>query len=1026
MWRLRLRESKRRSGRAALAVIGLCLAIFFCSARAWAQVDVPEFDRTSSVDISADAGNRWQQGAYEVWLLRGNCRITQGKGAAQSREAVVWILRNEALDERPTNTIAYLEGDVVVTQGAQGPKLTDKTWFGRFQTHSDVRVRATRVAGQPDVLPAVFRRGMAKFDPGPAPVILQTQFVERSMAAPTIVSPDAATPTPGTRRIRAFPRSNQDVQAIWFPDPQGNQWIALVTSGVNLIVDGLPQYGSIDVAADRLVIWTHGQEEPDLSGRRPQDARVPLEIYMEGNIVFRQGERVIYADRMYYDVANQVGTVLGAELLTPAAGYQGLLRLRAQILQQNGEGRFFARDAFLTSSRMGYPSYRLQAGEIQFTDIQRQAIDPWTGQPIADPVTDEPLIEHDREVTARNNLAFIGPLPVFYWPVFSTDLEEPTFYVRRIRFKSDGVFGTQILTDFNAYEIFGIRNKPTGTRWDFSLDYLGKRGFGHGTTFTYNRDSFLGLPGKTKGLFDYWGILDHGRDNLGSDRQNLVPEADYRHRLFWQHRQRFANDIQLTAEAGWISDRNFLEQYFEREWDELKDQATGVELKRLIGNQSWAVSADVRINPFFTETDWLPRLDHFWQGQQLFGAFTWYEHSSIGYARFNRLSPPTNPNDQPFNYLPWEGAAHTEGERLTTRQEIDLPLQLGPVKVVPYLLGELAHWGEDINGDDLNRMYGQAGVRATLPVWRADPTIESQLWNVHGLAHKIEYQFEFLVADANRSFDQLPLYDNLDDNSTEAARRRFLTSTFGIPSVPLNPIVVNMDGAGLRAFDERYYALRYGLATHVTSPSTEIADDLMAMRLGIHQRLQTKRGQPGNRRIIDWITLDTNLTVFPDANRDNFGKAVGLWDYDFRWHVGDRTTIVSDGIYDFFNEGQQMTSVGVFLTRPPRGSIFVGMRMLDGPIRSQTLNFSYSYWMSPKWVSTFGTSIDFAKQGNLGQNFTITRVGESLLISAGFNVDPARGNFGVGLAVEPRFLPKGLLNNPTGARIPPAGAYGLE
>ena len=47
------------------------------------------------------------------------------------------------------------------------------------------------------------------------------------------------------------------------------------------------------------------------------DERTPLEIYMEGNIVFRQGERVIYADRMYYNVPNETGTILNAEMLTP-------------------------------------------------------------------------------------------------------------------------------------------------------------------------------------------------------------------------------------------------------------------------------------------------------------------------------------------------------------------------------------------------------------------------------------------------------------------------------------------------------------------------------------------------------------------------------------------------------------------------------------------------------------------------------------------------------------------------------------
>ncbi len=1011
---------------AAWRVAALLIALAASATRSWAgDIELPELDRNAPIEISADAGNRWQQGAYEVWLLRGNCRIAQATGLVECREAVVWVLRREANDDRPTKVIAYCEGQVSASESRHHFRMIENTWFGRFQTRSTAEFRVLRVSGQPDVLPPIHRRAMAKFEPSPPPAIMQTQFLSSPAGGPTIITPEAGAVPAGTRRIRAYPRSNQDVQAAWYADPQTNQWVALISSGVNLIIDGMEGVGALDIAADRLVIWTRNAGEPDLSGRRPQDARMPLEVYMEGNIVFRQGERVIYADRMYYDVANQVGTVLGAEILTPVEGYQGLLRLRSEIVQQSGEGRFFAKDAFITSSRMGYPSYRLQAGDIEFTDIQRQAVDAWTGMPLVNPETEEPVIEHQRQAVARNNWLYLGPAPILYWPSIATDLEEPSFYLRRVRVKNDSIFGTQVLTDWNAYELLGIRNRPMGTRWDISFDYLSKRGFGHGTTFSYDRPNFLGLQGPTRGLFDYWGIYDNGEDHLGSDRKNLTPEVDYRHRLLWQHRQRFENNIQLTGEVGWLSDRNFLEQYFEREWDEFKDMTTGAELKQLNGNRAWSLNADARLNPFFTETEWLPRFDHFWMGQPLFGMFTWYEHSSAGYARFRRATAPKNPNDQPFSYLPWEQADKAEGERLSTRHEIDLPLQLGPIKCTPYVLGELAHWGADLNSDDFNRAYGQAGVRATMPIWRVNPTVESQLWNVHGLAHKLELQFEFLVADASRDMDTLPLYDNLDDNSIEASRRRFLTNTFGIPSV-LPPAVADLDSIGKRAFDERYYALRYGLASHVASPSTEIADDLMAMRLGLHQRWQTKRGLPGARRIIDWITFDTNMTVFPETQRDNYGKAVGLWDYDFRWHVGDRTTVVSDGIFDFFQDGQQIATVGVFFNRPPRGSLFVGMRFLEGPMQSHTLSASYSYWMSPKWVSTFGTSIDFAKQGNLGQSFTLTRIGESLLVSAGFNVDPIRGDFGVGIAVEPRFLPKGRLNSMTGARIPPAGAFGLE
>jgi len=694
------------------------------------------------------------------------------------------------------------------------------------------------------------------------------------------------------------------------------------------------------------------------------------------------------------------------------------------MLQQTGPDQFYARNSYFTSSRLGLPGYRLQASETFFETGQRPMSDPFTGAPAVDPVTGEPVSELRRKATANNTFLFIRDIPVFYWPRISSDLDDPTYYVRRVRLKNDGVFGTQVLTDWDLYQLLNIGRKPEGTDWDLSLDYLSERGFGHGTTFRYDRQGLFGWPGRYSGLFDYWGILDHDTDNLGSDRRSVPLEQDYRYRLFWQHRQELPSEYHLTAEVGWISDRNFLEQYYEREWDELKDQTTGVELKRTLNNMSWSITADARLNDFFTQTEWLPRADYFLLGQPLLNdVLSWYGHTSLAYARLRPASQPTNDVDHAkFGHLPWE--ASVEGERLITRQELDWPVQLGPVKLVPYILGEAGHWGEDLSGDDLQRLYGKAGLRASLPVWRINPYVESRLWNVHGLAHKVNFEAEFLIADANKRLDQLPLYEQLDDDNIEAFRRRFAFNTFGFPLVAPGASAPTLTIP--RRFDERYYALRSGLASWVTSPSMETADDLTLFRLGMEQRWQTKRGMPGQRHIIDWIVFDTHLSLYPNADRDNFGETLGLWDYDFRWHVGDRLTLVSDGMFDLFQDGQQIVNVGAFLARPPRGSIFLGMSLIEGPIRAQVLSTSYSYWMSPKWISSFGMSVDLGGSGNIGQNFTVTRIGESLLISAGLNVDATRGTVGANFSIEPRFLPKGRLGNVGGARVPVAGAYGLE
>jgi hypothetical protein len=1019
-----------RAGGDLLRGAAVLLAVFLAIAArpARAEVDLFETNLAEPILISAEAANRWNQGAYEVWLLRGNCQIVQGADRALAQEAVLWIDRAAATSQSQSKVIAYLEGHVVLEFYRRGApvRASDWSWLGRFVTGRSVEVRAAAVAGRPDVLPATYQRAMELRNPASSDALRQTAVEPAQFTAPPPKDPMSGQPLstigppppPGSRRLRVFPRGDVPMQVQWFSAPDGKGRIAVIEQGVTLIVDTSGRYGSIDVATDRMVLWTTGAREPDLTGQAPQDEHTPLEVYMEGNVVFREATRVIHAEKMYYDMTQHVGTILGADVLMPVRRFEGLLRLRAEIVQQIDHDHFTAQNAFLTSSRLGDPAYRLQASDIYFE--QQPVIDPATGRQAVDPVTHQPL--HDATSTSWNNVLYLGDVPLFYWPVMTKDLNDPAFLLHHFAYKSDGVFGTQILTDWNLYELLAIRHPPAGTQWDLTLDYMSQRGFGFGTTFPYHGDNFLGVKGPTAGLLDSFAISDRGFDNLGIDRPHVLPDVSFRYRFLWQHREQLPDGFQVTAEVGAISDRNFLQQYFNREWNELKDQTTDVELRRTQGNVTWNLFGQVRLDDFFTQTQWLPRFDHYWLGQSLVAdRLTWFEHSSLGYAQFRTCTLP-NPaeGDVAVSHLPWE-PSNFQGGRLLSRHEFDWPIEVQGMKVVPYVLGELGYWGEDLQGQAMNRAYYQAGLRADLPVWSVDPTVESALWNVHGLAHKIDFQAEFWHSDSNQRMTNLPLYDPLDDNQIQAFRRRMVVETFGIPAV-LPPLT---EGPPL-PFDERLYALRSGMAGWVTAPSMEIADTLTALRLAVDQRWQTKRGPPDDRHIIDWIVLNSEVTLFPDPTRDNFGSVAGLWDYDFRWNVGDRLTVISDGIFDFFPQGQKVVTLGAVLTRPPRGSIYAGFRMVDGPVKDDSLGFSYSYWMSPKWISMMGTSVDLTDTKNVGLSLRVMRVGESLLISGNFNVDPVHNTYGYGIAVEPRFMPKGRLSQVPGAHIPPAGAFGLE
>lgn len=791
--------------------------------------------------------------------------------------------------------------------------------------------------------------------------------------------------------------------------PETNEQVIIARGGVTIIVrdvsaqfsDGrFMNFGTVTISADRVVGWL-----PSLTNVFNGSADLSSaegELYLEGDIVFRQGDNVIYADSMFYNVTRETGMVLDAEAITTVPEYQGVVRLKAEVLQQVSRGNYRAFDAAVTSSRMGVPRYWLQSERLDFFERTRTVIDPRTGLLVAD---------RDPFVRSSNSFVFLGGIPVFYWPRFSTSLERPVFYVTDIKIKNDNSFGTQVLVDWDVFQLLGIENVPKGVEWEISTDYLSDRGPAFGTHLEYNLPGFFSFPGRTRGLLDVWGISDTGRDRLGLDRLSVEPEKQYRGRALFRHRQQLSGDYEFIAQTGWISDRNFLEQYLENEWDNDPDHVTGLRLRKYHYNQLFDLAANVQVNEFFQETERLPALNHYlFGGTFLAERLTWQMHNHASYSKLNVATDPKDPV-QAANHFPLPGELDRSGVVASTRQELSIAVPFGPFKIRPVASFEAAHYGEAADGESLTRLLGQGGLQLNLPMVRIDPTIESSLLNMRGLAHKLDWTAEYWYADSDTNLDELPLYDRLDDNAQEQFRRRFIGSTFG--------------GTLPNEFDPRNYAFRQGIQRNVSSPSDVIADDLQQLRLGLHQRFQTKRGLPGRERIVDIIQFDVDTILFPKSDRDNFGETVGPTTYDFRYHLGDRYSIVSDGYVDFFDGGLSSISAGLRTSRPGVSDTYIGLLSLEGPISSTVFRTTYDYRLNEKWIFSGGATYDFGNTGTVGQSYGLTRIGESLLLRVNVNVDSGRDNFGVGFLIEPRFFARNL-GNIGGGLIPPPGIEGLE
>jgi hypothetical protein len=290
--------------------------------------------------------------------------------------------------------------------------------------------------------------------------------------------------------------------------------------------------------------------------------------------------------------------------------------------------------------------------------------------------------------------------------------------------------------------------------------------------------------------------------------------------------------------------------------------------------------------------------------------------------------------------------------------------------------------------------------------WKKYPGVENELLNVHGLNNKISIFADARAAYSNQQLNKIAVQDDLDDNTYEYVRRYEALTNFvgGILPMP---------------YDPRHLILRQTLSP--ITDTTDVQATINTIQLGVHQRLQTKRGPVGKRRIVDYMTLDASTTYFPTANRDNFGTPWGQAMYNYQWYIGDRTSIVSSGWFDFFKlvgssplpsvtgynpNGLNIITTGVSISRPPRANVFLGYSIIDtGPIKTSALNVSLSYWLSPKWYGTFSESYDFGNAVSLGSMFAFTRIGADYLTTIGLTVDPQRNSYMFAFQITPRLSP---------------------
>ncbi len=963
--------------------------------------EIPATRPGDPVILNADQGWHWQHDGEDALYLGGRCTITQGRLNLSANEMVVLLEPTPSQEEQ--RYFVYMEGDVVIERpdsrdvhpfasitlvttvepSFPGKKLVTTVSMSNreiFKRAIESRKRDrnalqlaqfTVPSGPGGTLPPAggigggFGGGMGGLG-GPGSQQLPLQI------------------GPGPQHVTINPRTiGQDpvIRGGINPNTAPPEYIVTVTRGVNLVVDNVPLtaggqkiFTRIDLTADRAVIWTDANRLDQIGGGFDIDENTPFQVYLEGNIVIRQGTNVVQASNAFYDIRERRGLFMNADVRTYVPEYDATLRVRADTLRQQSENKFHAQNAFVTTSEFGEPGYRIQASDI-FVDNEPN---PFSNQKTA------PYI------TAVNPRAYIENVPVLGLPYISGPADESLVPIRRATVGSNSVNGVSLETLWNLPTLLGL-DLNEGVDLNLELDGYTERGPAVGLRGDYDQQiNIFDTPSRIYGNGRLRYIYDDGLDNLGLDRRALTFPNHNRGQADWIQRIETPFGTSLTTEIGYVlnNDRNYREYWNENDFDTGKDHESMAALSHTYDNLTASIMVRDRLNNIFDQTSWLPKADLTYLGQPLLGdLLTWSSHTSVGYGHIKPAQAPSNPADvfSPLPYFP-----DVEGLVAMTRHEVSLPFNVGPAKVAPYALGEAAFWEEGMNGTSIDRFYGSLGIRASIEFWKAFPQVQSRILGLNGLAHKMVFDVDYSYSEASRSIDQIAQYNEFDDDAQERFRERFLINSFG---------------GTLPAFaDPRSYAIRSGLQRSITAMAPELVDDLHVATFGWRHRWQTKVGSPTGPRTKDWMTLDLEMSVFPNANRDNFGETLGLISGNYAWYVGERTSILANGVFDPFTGGQRLWNAGILSQRSTRGSVYVGFRQIEvGQVNTQLLVGSLSYRMSDKWVGTLGSSFDVREGIDRGQTATLTRIGEYMLIHIGAGYDRSRNNFGVGISVEPKF-----------------------
>ena len=929
----------------------------------------------------------FQDANEDVLVVLGDFSLTLGKHVVSGRDGVLWVRTRSAGGGLGLNDIElYVEGNARILEPG-GAATSDRHMFVSVRSLGRLGAIGTMsdrpLINFPLYRRAVVSRASARQGPPPRPTAeAPTLKVVRQPPPPRKEAIEVT--RPGERRIRATttPPAPRPVEPVHFhAEHFSSQEIGegaaqrrvTIARGNVYLSQGNPESDLyLELRAQSAVVFSArkapGTPDPNVPwAPKVRGIEMPgggemvvTGVYLEGDVVISRGERSLRGPEAFYDFLHHRAIVPQPVFRTVQEARNIPVFVRADEARMLSERELAFTHAKVSTSDFYTPSYHIGAGRAYFKNTT-----PYdeTGMRLGE----------NSWLTEMEDATFnVRGLPVAYWPQSRSNVTEGHSPLRRATIGRHGQMGFGGETQWHLFRLLGLL-EPEGFEATLDLNWYDRGPFA-ALDLAYDRETYHG----------YWrldGMVDRDEnDDFGEERENLAA-PEQRGRVLARHKQYLPNDWEVQFELSYFCDENYLEAFFPGEYHAGKEQETLLYAKKQRDNWAFTTLLQYRLDRFVAQAESMPEFGFHLIGESLLGdRLTFFSESRAGLKRF-RLPNGFWKDAADFYGMPGNVFDLDESTRcfarLDTRNEVNLPLHFGPVNVVPFAMGRATYWGDthgyygaeealrDAAPDVADsRLYGQIGVRANTHFWRVNPDVQSRLWDLNGLKHVITPEIVAFLGGGTAQPEELYLY-------------------------PMDPDV------------ERHLRDQSGVA------------------FGVTQRLQTKRGEGENRRIVEWMRLATSLGVYDNGadtlpadgrfffSRPEYSLGRNHFNVDYTWNLSDATTFLADGNFDLNTGRVRRWNLGLAVSRDPRLRYFAGVRSIMD-LDSVIGTVGATYKINEKYTLSAFQQFDMDYDGHesMASSITLMRKFPRWYVGATFVMDHRTDDIGIYLTLWPEGVPE--------------------